>query len=721
MSASGVCSPVSDQCATWNSVNGNCLSCYGGYLLQSGACVVNPSPFNGGSNPLCSTWAGTQCIKCSTRCFFDAAGICTSVSDQCQTYDPSNGYCFTCYAGYSLANGVCTASPTSIPSDVGCSTWNAAQSVCLACSHRFYFNGAQCMPVSDQCQIWDVTGQCTACYSGYDLINGACQVSTSNTKPSDLGCGTWNWNQQICLACSNNWVFNNNGVCVPVSDQCQTYDLAGNCVSCYKGYNLSARKCVLAPIETVTDAGCGTWDWSNKICMACSNNFVFNNNGVCVAVSDQCQTFDRSGSCVSCYKGYTLVSGTCQQSAIEKPSDLGCGTWDWNNKICLACSNNWVFSNNGVCVPVSDQCQTYDLAGNCVSCYKGYNLSVGQCVLAPIEKVTDLGCGLWNWNSQICLKCSNNWVFSNNGVCVPVSDQCKTFDLAGSCVSCYKGYNLSVGKCVLAPTTAPSDSGCALWNWNSQTCLKCSNNWVFNNKGVCVVVSDQCKTFDLAGNCQSCYVGYNLSVGKCVLAPTQVVSDLGCGTWDWKQQICLACSNNWVFNNKGVCVVVSDQCQTFDLAGNCVSCYKGYNLSVGKCVLAPIEKVTDLGCATWDWNNKICLACSNRYVFSSSGVCTPVNDNCQQWNTAGSCTSCFAGYVLNGGSCTQGNSLCETSSSAGACTTCYTGYLLDNGSCVAISKLASLALFYSQCCPEKLATLTTELGGTAGGHIQFHA
>lgn len=40
---------------------------------------------------------------------------------------------------------------------------------------------------------------------------------------------------------------------------------------------------------------------------------------------------------------------------------------------------------NGVCHAVSDNCQTWDnLDGKCLTCYKGYNLNTGACVLADI-------------------------------------------------------------------------------------------------------------------------------------------------------------------------------------------------------------------------------------------------------------------------------------------------------------------------------------------------
>jgi hypothetical protein len=699
----GVCVAVSDQCATWNQTNGFCLTCYGGYVLTNGVCAVNPNPFNGGNNALCAQWNGTNCLKCAARAYFNSFGVCTAVSDQCQTFDPLDGSCLSCYAGYKLdVSRACVLTPGQQPSDLGCKSWNSAQNVCLACSQRYFFNGSVCVPVSDQCATWNLSGSCLTCYGGYDLLSGKCQVSANSTNVTDLGCATWDWNKRKCLACSSNWIFNSNGVCVPVSDQCATFNAQGACLTCYKGYQVSNGKCQLAPADNnVTDLGCATWDWNNKKCLACSSNWVFNNAGQCVPVSDQCASSNAQGACLTCYKGYNLNNGKCQLAPINTPTDLGCASWDWNNKKCLACSSNWVFNNNGVCVQVSDQCASSNAQGACVSCYKGYNLSNGKCQLAPIENPIDLGCATWDWNGKKCLACSTNWVFNTAGQCVQISDQCASSNAQGACLSCYKGYNLSNGKCQLAPIDTPSDLGCALWDWNNKNCLQCSTNWVFNNNKVCVPVSDQCATFNAQGACLTCYKGYQVSNGKCQLAPADNnVTDLGCATWDWNNKKCLACSSNWVFNNAGQCVPVSDQCASSNAQGACLTCYKGYNLNNGKCQLAPVQQVTDIGCATWDWDKSKCLACSFRYVLNSnSGKCVPVNDNCQQWNSAGACTQCFTGYVLSNGLCTLGNSLCQNSTSGGACTTCYTGYILDNGNCVPISKLASLALYYSQCCP----------------------
>ena len=131
---------------------------------------------------------------------------------------------------------------------------------------------------------------------------------------------------------------------------------------------------------------------------------------------------------------------------------------------------------NGVCVPVNDQCSTFDEnTGDCLSCYLGYNLEGGKCIIQDLTLVVpaDKGCSDWNWANQICLTCSNHWFMNADGVCVPVSDLCKTSDPNGNCLSCYLGYDLNNGACEFSSfnNAKPSDSGCAKWDWNNQVCL----------------------------------------------------------------------------------------------------------------------------------------------------------------------------------------------------------------------------------------------------------
>ena len=408
-----------------------------------------------------------------------------------------------------------------------------------------------CISVSDICRTHDPNGLCLTCYAGYDLANGNCVFSPSNNAtPSDLGCKTWV--NGSCTECSQSFVFDSNGVCVPVSTDCRTHDASGACTGCFKGYDLVNGACVFSPSNNQGPSmvGCKLWNWDAQTCSECSPYWYFDASGVCAEVSALCASSDANGACTGCFSGFVLNNGVCEVAPREPVSDLGCTTFA--NGSCSACSANFVFDANKVCQPVSDQCQTHDLAnGWCTSCYKGYaladvldasgNVVLVTCNFSAAAGPSDLGCKTWVDGS--CSECSANFVFDASKVCQPVSDLCKSFDAAsGQCLSCYAGYDLVNGACDLSPSNvAPSDLGCHIFT--NGTCTQCSTRWVFNNNGVCVQVSDLCRTFE-GLQCTGCYTGFVLNNGSCVLDPlnSQVPTDAGCSNWDWANQVCNSCS-----------------------------------------------------------------------------------------------------------------------------------------------------------------------------------
>ena len=184
----------------------------------------SPTTTNASTNPLCSKWNQTVCLACAFRAYFNNAGICTAVSDKCNTWDKHNGACLSCYTGYGLANNSCVISSsnnvnTTTPSTVqGCKTFKDGK--CQECANYWVLNpSGDCSMVSDLCRTYDNSGNCLTCYVGYEISNGSCVYSQSNyAKPSHGGCQNWDYNNSICLKCSTNWIFDANNRCVPVND-----------------------------------------------------------------------------------------------------------------------------------------------------------------------------------------------------------------------------------------------------------------------------------------------------------------------------------------------------------------------------------------------------------------------------------------------------------------------------------------------------------------------
>jgi hypothetical protein len=82
---------------------------------------------------------------------------------------------------------------------------------------------------------------------------------------------------------------------------------------------------------------------------------------------------------------------------------------------------------------------------------------------------------LWDWDKNVCLKCANRWVKTEEG-CKPVSDHCADYDSWGHCTKCYKGYEVEKGVCKRSSKydKDPEDEGCSKWDWDNQVCLECS-------------------------------------------------------------------------------------------------------------------------------------------------------------------------------------------------------------------------------------------------------
>ena len=209
----------------------------------------------------------------------------------------------------------------------------------------------------------------------------------------------------------------------------------------------------------------------------------------------------------------------------------------------------------------------------------------------------------------------------------------------------------------------PSDLGCALWDWDEQICLECSERWTFRLDGICIPVSDQCKEHDVKGSCTSCYRGYQLDEGNCVLAAERdEIRDEGCKIWDWDSNSCVECSFRWYFTDNG-CEKVSDDCKDYDKKdGSCTDCYPGYTIKDDKCVEAEADY------------------CAKK-----------INGKCQL---------CYPGYRVINGECFFANPLCKTITPEGFCETCYETYVLYKRICVPLVKLVNLAAYYAGCCPE---------------------
>lgn len=535
------CQQVSNQCATFNSLNGFCTSCYQGYQLDQTTGQCSPAQ-NRDRN--CQQFAPDgNCIKCFSGYFLNPNRQCIMQNNLCATINPQTGECTSCYQGYQLNAGNCTIRL----SDPNCKSFNQDGS-CRECSASFYFNGAKCLRVNPLCaSINQQTGECTSCYQGYILNNGNCTIGSSVAVAN---CRTVL--NGICQSCSAGFFRAPNNTCQQISPLCATADQnTGACLSCYNGYSLQNGGCSLS----AAIANCR--QIANNNCLACSTGYFLQNGG-CTQINPLCATADQnSGACTSCYQGYALNNGQC----VVGVQNSNCR--QVRNGQCIQCSQGYMMIS-GNCVVVNPLCRTVDAAtAGCTTCYPGYVLASGNCI---IPQNNDPNC--IQKSGSTCLYCQNGYWLSNN-VCTLLTRKCQNYDQqTGSCTSCVNPLRLVDGDCVGSPTS--SDPNCVTANPQGQ-CTACIPGYAIT-RGICTAVSFLCIDFDYTRNvCTSCQQGYVLQDGDCIFPSLGV--DPYCTRYSGS--FCTTCQSRYYLKDY-VCMAVDSNCSDFDAqAGVCRACQFG--------------------------------------------------------------------------------------------------------------------------------------------------
>jgi hypothetical protein len=115
------------------------------------------------------------------------------------------------------------------------------------------------------------------------------------------------------------------------------------------------------------------------------------------------------------------------------------------------------------------------------------------------------------FKKNVCIECSYRSYFDVNRRCQQVNPQCNTFTSDGQCTTCYDGYSLSKGSCILASNLLPPNCR-EMW---SGVCSECNIGYALTPNGVCIARMAGCLTSLSDGRCVSCSVGYLLIDGIC--------------------------------------------------------------------------------------------------------------------------------------------------------------------------------------------------------------
>jgi hypothetical protein len=414
-------------------------------------------------------------------------------------------------------------------------------------------------PVAN-CYLTLSTGKCAECIFGFAIVNETCQ-STQNKN-------------------------------------CKTFDpFKGVCTGCYVGYSLVSNGSCVVNASADVFQHC-SFLLFGTYCLSCEGGYYFNYDGNCEVIDPNCNVFDYVFDiCTTCDTGYTYSQSRGQCVSKTMPPDAGCTSWIGD--VCFSCLNGWTLYD-GICVVANPECRLRlpNYPFDCGACFPGYVLSGTDCVAEPVNNPL---CAESYLNGT-CKKCSFRSIKNSLGVCVSVSTQCKTWNGNGRCTSCYGGYLLNSGNCIL-----PSDPNCLLWSGNK--CVQCIP-WTYYDGSKCVQVSTVCRTYTPSnGLCTSCYQGWLLKNGSCIVNPDQncrvVASD---GT-------CTSCYGGYYYNlAQGKCLVGNALCNGMDFYGKCLGCYGGYYLKDGQCY------VQDPLCASFNYSTLKCSSCYTGYTLTD-GLC----------------------------------------------------------------------------------------------------
>lgn len=170
-------------CKTFDSSSGKCLTCYPGFIISDSTCIV---PNDSQTDPNCVNYLNAKyCQQCYAG-FYVLNGVCSKINVLCKTYSVINGWCTSCYPGYSLTvGGLCDISQNYALStnDPYCTVFSGIN--CLQCSNGYYLINGHCSQINPLCKIFNQSsGNCTSCYQGYTLDSqGSCSIAVDIQIP----------------------------------------------------------------------------------------------------------------------------------------------------------------------------------------------------------------------------------------------------------------------------------------------------------------------------------------------------------------------------------------------------------------------------------------------------------------------------------------------------------------------------------------------------------
>jgi hypothetical protein len=122
------------------------------------------------------------------------------------------------------------------------------------------------------------------------VINaGNCQVKSDALIENKAGCKVFDWVNNNCLACEDDFVIKENGECQKPIDNCLEQGEQG-CTKCSTNYDVKNGRC-----ESFATSRCIEMD-GKGLCKRCQNSFAL--------ISGECRTFKQLGTILLDYNEF---------------------------------------------------------------------------------------------------------------------------------------------------------------------------------------------------------------------------------------------------------------------------------------------------------------------------------------------------------------------------------------------------------------------------------
>ena len=472
--------------------------------------------------PLCAQCNKDRCITCMEDAVRVSDDGCSS---SCERFSflAKNGSCLPCHHSCVECTGPddtsCTAcSPQFTPKDGRCS-------VVTSCQSGEYFNrrSMECRACHKSCAecVGKGVQECTACYPGSGLEEGACSVEVSDSKECTRG-HYYDGLEEKCLPCSSN--------CARCSDD-------ATCLSCDSAFFLWTERIGESQLEVTTCvADCPKGFHGDAVSLSCQS---------CPSYCVECETHDH---CTSCTLDFAKpFKGQCPQPCHDSeffdfstshclkclPNCLTCR----NAKTCLACQTSSYLISDTSCVEVCPEHLVEDKQNHkCISesCHESCETCFGK---EPDE----------------CLSCPGSGRLLEHA-CVEECPHHTYYDEAeGSCRHCHASCLSCAGQnednCLRCPDK----------NFLSHfTCVsECPHGSFVLNNTECVSCPTDCLECSSTEKCSTCKDGFLTEAGRCVktcdsgfVADDSVCQPCATGCSECSQpHVCTAC-NQHLFHYK---------------------------------------------------------------------------------------------------------------------------------------------------------------------------